>query len=190
VLGTILIATSGYVGIVIGVLLVNFWLVLDCVDGNIARCTKRFTKYGEFVDALGSYITVGFVFIALGVAAYHMGGVFFERHSILIVILGSLASVCDILARLIHSKYLSFAEDGVQNTPKEVQKNSLEYVRKRIDKELGHSGLFMPFIIVGAIWNWMDIVVLFYFLFNTGGFFLSLLFYIYKAETYGNKTIV
>ena len=38
--------------IMAAVILVNFWLVLDCVDGNIARCRKVKTTYGEFVRSL------------------------------------------------------------------------------------------------------------------------------------------
>ena len=38
-----------------GVILTNFWLVLDCVDGNIARVKKVKTFMGDFFDAVAGY---------------------------------------------------------------------------------------------------------------------------------------
>ena len=51
----VIAACAGYVistpaSIITAVVLINVWLILDCVDGNIARCRKQKTVYGEFVD--------------------------------------------------------------------------------------------------------------------------------------------
>jgi phosphatidylglycerophosphate synthase len=54
-----------------GVVLTNFWLVLDCVDGNIARVKKVRTFMGDFFDAVAGYGPFSFTTLALGVAAYN-----------------------------------------------------------------------------------------------------------------------
>ncbi|MFQ7526617.1 MAG: hypothetical protein ACLRMN_02555 [Mediterraneibacter gnavus] len=39
---------SSPIAIVIAVISINFWLILDCVDGNIARCRKK----KQFMESL------------------------------------------------------------------------------------------------------------------------------------------
>ena len=35
---------------VIGILLLFFWFIMDCSDGEVARATKQFSKYGKEMD--------------------------------------------------------------------------------------------------------------------------------------------
>lgn len=54
-------------GLQIGVVLYLFSNVLDCTDGQLARMTQRFSRYGRIFDGVADYI-VGFsTFIALGI---------------------------------------------------------------------------------------------------------------------------
>ena len=53
---------------VAGAIVAWLWMLLDCTDGNIAR-TIRKEKYGEFIDALSSYIFIPLLFVGIGVAA-------------------------------------------------------------------------------------------------------------------------
>lgn len=76
------------------VVFVFAWLVLDCVDGNIARSTHSGSMYGEFLDAVGLYIIVGFLPICIGIGI----------GSSLAVAMGGFASILGILARLIINK--------------------------------------------------------------------------------------
>ena len=63
---------------IVGALLVNLWLIMDCADGNIARSVKK-ELYGDFVDSMSSYICVGLLFPCLGFVVYRMGGAVFEK---------------------------------------------------------------------------------------------------------------
>lgn len=179
------------------IVLINFWLVLDCVDGNIARCKKTKTVYGEFVDDIGGYFTVAFVYLAIGVCAYNFGGVLFSEKNIWLVVLGGASSVCDILARLIHKDYVHFTDKTL--TAEELKakneipsyevtnKRSISYLRRRVGKELGVSGTFMLLTIVCAVFNAYDLMTVFYFLFNGFALFSTSLIYIYKADKYDRE---
>lgn len=188
----VLAACAGYVistpiAITIAVVLINFWLILDCVDGNIARCRKQKTMYGEFVDDIGGYYVVAFVYFAISFCVYNIGGIFVEEGNKWLLASGGVASICDILARLINKDYVNFSKnrsDYVQEDYRTESKRSLSYVRRRVGKELGISGLFMPLTIVCAIWHCYDLMVFFYLLFNSFALLSTTVIYIYKADKY------
>lgn len=88
-----------------GAILINIWLILDCSDGNIARSVKK-EHYGDFADAMSSYICVGLMFVCIGFNVYQTGGIIFYAESPWIILLGALAGSSDSLMRLIYQKYL------------------------------------------------------------------------------------
>ena len=188
----VLAACAGYVistpaAIITAVVLINVWLILDCVDGNIARCRKQKTIYGEFVDDIGGYYVVAFIYLAIAFCVYNIGGCWVDARNKWILAAGGVACICDILARLINKDYVNFSKnrsDYVQDDYRTESKKSLSYVRRRVGKELGVSGLFMPFTIVGAIWHCYDLLVLFYLLFNGFALLSTTVIYIYKADKY------
>jgi len=183
--------------VIAAVVLINFWLVLDCVDGNIARCRKQKTVYGEFVDDIGGYYTVAFVYLAIGVCAYNFGGVLFGQNNMWLIVMGGVSSVCDILARLIHKDYEHFTDKTLTETERKeknshesyevTDKKSLNYIRRRIGKEIGISGSFMLFTILCYIFNAYDLMTLFYFLFNGAALLATTILFIYKADKYDRK---
>lgn len=54
---------------IIGALLISLWLILDCTDGNLARCVKA-QPFGEFVDSESSYTLVAFLGVSLGMSVF------------------------------------------------------------------------------------------------------------------------
>lgn len=179
--------------IIIGIVLINFWLVLDCVDGNIARCNKQKTTYGEFIDDMSGYFTTAFVYAAIGLAAFHNGGIVFQKGSEFMLIAGTVSSISDILARLIHKDYVCFGYEGGVEVKEKVgtnfneDKKTLNYIRKRVGKEIGISGAFMPLTILCAILNCYDIMTFFYFLFNGFALVSTTLLLFFKANRYDTK---
>ncbi len=181
---------SSPIAIVIAVISINFWLILDCVDGNIARCRKKKTIYGEFVDDIGGYYTVAFVYLALGVCAYNCGGMLVDSGNKWMLVSGGIASICDILARLINKDYVNFSKNRVDYVPDDYRtekKKSLSYIRRRVGKELGISGVFMPLTILCGIFNSYDLMVGFYLIFNGIALLSTTVIYIYKADKYDRK---
>lgn len=183
--------------VIAAIVLINFWLILDCVDGNIARCRKIKTVYGEFVDDIGGYFTVAFVYLSIGVTAYNFGGILFGEKNMWMIILGGISSVCDILARLIHKDYEHFTDKTLTEEERKeknshesyevTDKKSLSYIRRRVGKEIGISGLFMLLTIVCVIFNAYDLMTLFYFMFNGAALLATTVLFIYKADKYDRK---
>ena len=178
--------------VLIGILLINFWLVLDCVDGNIARVKGHKTVFGEFVDDIGGYYIEALSYFALSVCAYHMGGILFPERSELIVLLGTLSSIINILARLIYKDYCHFAihaEKTMQEQYTVDDRHSLYYIRNRVSKELGISGAFMPLTFFCFYTNSFDLFTVFYFLFNGFALLSTTVIYIYKGDKYDRDRI-
>ena len=185
--GCVCLCVPNTVCLILGIFLINFWLLLDCVDGNIARCRKRKTVFGEFVDDIGGYYIEALVYLAIGVCAFEMGGVVFKAENPWILCMGAVSSIINILSRLIYKNYCHFAihaDRSVQEEHTVDDKRSLYYLRNRVSKELGISGLFMPLLIVGGIFGWYDLITVFYFLFNGFALLSTTVIYIYRADRY------
>lgn len=183
--GSLCLCFSDSLWRVIGVCLIEFWLILDCVDGNIARVRKTSSEYGEFIDALSGYYVTGFVFVGIGVAAFFTTSLnLFEPYYY--VVLGGLSSVAGLLSRIIHQKYTYtvLVTKGKDCLPEKeiIKKNSIQYFRSRIDKEIGISGLFMPFLIVACVLGLYDFMTIFYALFHVVGLIAVTVVYSMKAR--------
>ncbi len=59
----------GIPGAVLGVLMVQLYLLLDCVDGEIARWKKQFSLGGVYLDRVGAYLTDAAVLVGFGLRA-------------------------------------------------------------------------------------------------------------------------
>lgn len=66
----LLLAFGNYAGMITGAALINIWALLDYVDGNVARCLKSSSRYGEFLDHLNTTIMSVLLFISIGVGAF------------------------------------------------------------------------------------------------------------------------
>jgi hypothetical protein len=154
---------------VLGGVMTAVWLVSDCVDGNLARCVGK-QPYGEFIDAVGSYTIVALILPTVGFAAYNGNSVILNYNP-WVVLLGGLGGIADTLARLYYQKYLNERkvieglEESKNNFGNEGKMAKLNSIYMRLSKEIGISGLMIPFLIIATIFNWLDIFVVFYFLF-------------------------
>ncbi len=153
-----------------GVILTNFWLVLDCVDGNIARVKKVKTFMGDFYDAIAGYGPFSFTMIGIAMAAYHTSFLVPEEYQYLLILIGGFGSMINLYTRLIHQKYLTcfFAAKSILGETDEItlkdteEKNSFAYIREQIDKNFGVSGLFMPWLFVALFTKTFDIMLAVY----------------------------
>lgn len=101
--GTVLIVSGNYIMSIIGILFFNLWIILDCVDGNIARYRQTFSKYGEFIDAVGGYFATAFLFSSLGYLSYTIP--FSNIKPEYFLILGFWATISSLFSRLLYQKY-------------------------------------------------------------------------------------
>lgn len=154
---------------VIGVILVPVWHLLDCVDGNIARYNQTASEYGEVVDAVSGYYMFAFFPLALGVASYNISENYFGLPAWVFLLLGGIASVSDILMRLIHQKYVYASQKIESITGKHIDKGDNQYTlkgfqkfRKMADVELGMVGLPMFALWLSPLFNLYHILTMYY----------------------------
>ena len=74
-----------------GALMLEFYYILDCVDGQLARVKKLCSKEGAFLDYLLNYIVHPMVFVSIGFGCYS------ASHNVIYLILGMIAAWMTVL---------------------------------------------------------------------------------------------
>jgi phosphatidylglycerophosphate synthase len=87
----------GVTGAVLGVLAVQMYLLLDCVDGEVARWKKQYSLNGVYLDRVGAYLTDAAVLVGFGLRAADVWGE--GRIDWLWAFLGTLAALGAILIK-------------------------------------------------------------------------------------------
>lgn len=151
----------------LGAVFVNLWLLLDCTDGNIARSIKK-QPYGDFLDALGSYILAAFIGLSISIEVYFYGGICFAKGNYFVLIFGGLSCIFDILMRLTHQRFqratIELQEKGI--IKKENKGNKTNTLKTRIQMEFGIGGILPPIILIFTLTKTLDLVVLYLFVYN------------------------
>ncbi len=176
---------------IIGSVLMIFWVILDCVDGNLARSVKKL-PFGEFADSMSSYLLVGFMGTTMGVAAYFEGGLFFKAHNPWIILLGALASSSDTMMRLIYQKYKNnerkLADQGIIEVEKDFRTDGAQPMSLKmfIDREFG-LGIIPEIALISAIFKVLDIAVLYCLFYYGTAFVVNTVIYVRKAVAISKK---
>ncbi|GGS00560.1 transferase [Streptomyces aureoverticillatus] len=87
----------GIPGALLGVLMVQLYLLLDCVDGEIARWRKQYSMSGVYLDRVGAYLCDAAVLVGFGLRAADLWGS--GRIDWLWAFLGTLAALGAILIK-------------------------------------------------------------------------------------------
>ncbi|MEW2527885.1 MULTISPECIES: CDP-alcohol phosphatidyltransferase family protein [unclassified Streptomyces] len=87
----------GITGAVLGVVAVQLYLLLDCVDGEIARWRKQYSMSGVYLDRVGAYLCDAAVLVGFGLRAADLWGS--GRIDWLWAFLGTLAALGAILIK-------------------------------------------------------------------------------------------
>lgn len=186
-LSCVLFAYPSYRVHLLAAVFVSVWLIMDCTDGNLARSVKK-QPFGTYADSMSSYIFVGFLITAMGIAVYESGGLFVPAGSVWIIVMGAIASSSDTLMRLIYHKYKAtereLADAGVLTMEYDVREDNTRVsdIRVRLENELGIGGILPPAILVCAFVNALDIMVIY-------GFFYYFLSMIAVVLIYTKKAI-
>ena len=186
ILGCLCFIIPGYYWHLAGAILFNIWYLSDCVDGNIARSIKK-QPFGAFADATSSYILVGFMGSAIGYAVYNDGGLFVEPGCVLFILLGSLGTTSDTMMRLIYQKYKNsereLQDKGILKVEydKRTDENETSSLLVRLEEWLGIGGHLALFILIAAIFNMLDLIILYCFAYYGGAFVVMTFKYCRKA---------
>ena len=180
VIGSLFLALgSGFE--LIGCLLLIIWLVLDHVDGNLARHYKTQSKYGDFLDTIACYLVLALFPLGLGVGAY------FKEESFIIpfyvLLLGALSSLLSILPRLFYQKMkaYNFDEQGYQgtisiNTGTSTVGRSIYALYRLVINAINPSGFLFIILFASILLDFSDLFLIVY----TSILFIAFLFSFYK----------
>lgn len=87
----------GIAGAVLGVVMVQLYLLLDCVDGEIARWKKQYSMTGVYMDRVAAYVCDAAVLVGFGLRAADLWGT--GRIDWLWAFLGTLAALGAIMIK-------------------------------------------------------------------------------------------
>lgn len=183
IIACILIGIPIFTSGVIGGILMNFWITLDCTDGNLARQVKK-EVYGEFLDAMSSYILAGFFFVAVGFRVLMMGELF-PQYGAIFFLLGALTSSFENLMSLLYQKYLNvsygygkndkIAYDGSNS-------NTLMKLRTVLDMNMSVGGIIPITVLLCCIFNVCEIIIVVWFLYYAAEFLASNVYLLHKVK--------
>jgi phosphatidylglycerophosphate synthase len=194
----ILMCINNPICMVVGLFVMNLWIVFDCMDGNMARTLKQNSYMGEFYDAMGGYTVCALSLLGAGILGYHSGRNVFEFFGAYLMPIGAMGSITDIFSRLVYQKYTANSmiadakrgreivreNDTVSQLP---NKLNILYIRSRVDKELGPGGFFPPILLIAYFVKTMDIVVVFYTLYHVAALVVILYIFCRKATRYDKE---
>jgi phosphatidylglycerophosphate synthase len=92
----VMFSFGNYLYTLAGALLLQLWLILDCVDGEIARYRKSSGPSGKYMESMDHYITEPFIFVCISFGLYntfHIISIFVLGFSaVLLMCLGHIAT--------------------------------------------------------------------------------------------------
>lgn len=195
--GCILLALGNYYLMIIGALLVNFWALLDYVDGHIARYNKSSSAYGAFTDALCDYIMSISVFICAGIGVFNYPDFFLEllnQSSLgldinrnIFLFMGVWASLFYIFPRYLSDTFLKiFSKEGQSKTATSFREDFLanSLYMKAFHNLLNITGLVMPILLIAVVLRFLSLFVFLWAIVHTSAF-LGLLILILKRARKG-----
>ena len=158
---------------IMGWICLYIWGVLDCVDGNLARCTNQCSQLGDLWDTMGGYIAMIVIYFSAGIAAYYDKNLLAIAPKYYWLILGGASAIFAIFPRLVMQKKKAYHTESAS-------------VTTLSDKE--HFGLskvialnfispisFIQIILLMCIcFHLLNLFTVFYFIVNLGVMLLSL----------------
>jgi phosphatidylglycerophosphate synthase len=180
--GGVLFSMPGFWLPLWGVILLNVFSILDCVDGSIARITNTAGPWGNWADAVMGFIAYIAVFTASGVYVFLRTGCW------QVLLITSLTSSANLLTRAAFQFYKNIVGAGEA-------RSSVSFEQKLADT-VGITGFMMPLLVVfhcisalpGAAWGkaglWgMIAIIAFNAAFYGGGCALTLIKLIRKSAS-------
>ena len=190
----IFLGWGSYIFKLVGILIATLYLVLDCVDGNIARYRGVTNKYGEFIDGLNSYFINAFFFISIGIGAFNnpelVSSMSLIKRGIPInkywfLILGLWTAFSYVFARLVSQRYEEiFGRETTTVTPvisKNLDKN-YPFISFIISNLFGIGGFFIPLVLLSIIFKLLGLLVFVYAMVNTVVFGVNTIKLLLKAN--------
>lgn len=87
IIGAILFSLPNIYLKIIGAIFIHLWFILDCSDGEVARYTKTFSKYGKELDYMAHLINHPLFGLAMFISLMQLGR--YNMYVLLIVVFAS-----------------------------------------------------------------------------------------------------
>lgn len=183
--GAVLIMVGDYPIVIVGALVMHFWLILDCVDGNVARYRGTFTRLGLFLEDTADCLVPALLFSSIGIAASKEPGYIPPVVNLLpyhFVILGTWSSFVVIFRKLIFRNFQITFWAGKEQKNRLFFDSPLFYIVYKAGQELfGIYSFIHIVILLAAIFKLLGMFTLIYFLANTTGMLLNVFKMLRKA---------
>lgn len=124
ILGGLLFALPYTAAKILGIVFIHLWYVFDCSDGEVARITKRYSKFGTEIDYTAHVIDHPFILFGFGASL--LGCDFGSVSSLKILLSVAAVAVLDLMFRsfatfgLIYDLKLPQPQEESGNAPKKV----------------------------------------------------------------------
>lgn len=141
------------------------WAVLDCVDGNVARCKGLASERGALWDATGGYMALSLTFFSAGIAAYYDENFVEFLDKALYIAVGGLTSLMSLFPRLVMQKKKA-GESGnksVQAVGDKANFSMPKIIALNIESAIG---LMQIVFLLAIIFHFLNIFIAAYFFFN------------------------
>lgn len=155
---------GNYLYAFVGALLLQLWLIFDCVDGEIARYRKLSNNSGKYLESMDHYIVHPAIFCGISLGLYNIFQSFF------VLILGFLVVLfmcwSFIVDNLIYTVLVTGSSDPQKKIVEEQITKIREKIRKkhpkirRIYKYIGTPFAFLSFVPTILIVTTIDILLI------------------------------
>lgn len=139
------------------------WVVLDCVDGGLARCRQQTSKMGELWDAFGGYVCTVAVFFSAGIAAYYDNNKFVIGEPYWQIIIGASTAFFSILPRLIMQKKKNLNLDS-ESIAMLADKHNFGIIQLVAMNVISCAGLMQVFLLLSIVFHLLNIFNIVYFI--------------------------
>jgi hypothetical protein len=167
VLGAIFIAFGNFWLVLAGGILMQIWLVLDKTDGIVARMTKKSSKFGEFFEEVNGSLTAALFFTSIGFAASKFPGFFPNSvtfSSNIFALFGIFTSFFVVFRHLAARHFEAvFGNEKTSVFPSQGLFGSLYGFTVKFS---GVYSLAQPIFILAAVFNFLGLYTLAYFIFQ------------------------
>lgn len=175
-IGIALFGVGGQLFQILGITAAHVGLILDCVDGELARSTGKTSQKGGYLDAVGGYFVSGLLFASIGLGLTRkpdlahalLNNIMFVSRWVYLSI-GLSTGLFLLLIRIIGLRY------------KLIFNNSLRDNKKGVLQAVTCFGDFLlPLIFLGTVVKVLSFILLAYFLYYSVGF-LCILYNFFKS---------
>lgn len=181
VVACILIGIPNPVSGTIGSLILIFWIILDDTDGNLARVVSS-QPYGEYMDAMSSYILIGFLFLALGIRSFYLGTILHVPQETYLI-MGALTSISGVLMSLLYQKFVQVSLAYGKNERLAFDGSNsgrLMKIKTKIDMNLSVGGILPVLITICILINTTELVVIVWFIYHLAEFIATVLYFLQR----------